>query len=134
MDDGQTLVSQKVYCKNIIQTLSMECRRKYLKSRIYVRAFVNDSKISNIISSAFLIQIDDGQPLMSRKVYCKNTIQALSMECRRKYVASVYACFCERRFLKFLISVCTFNTDGWWPTSVIAKSVQKYHPSIVDGI
>ena len=60
--------------KCTVKILSKHCqyRRKYLKSRIYVRAFVNDSKISNIISSAFLIQIDDGQPLMSRRVYCKN--------------------------------------------------------------
>ena len=33
--------------------------------------------------------MDDGQPLVSPRVYC-NTIQALSMECRRKYVGSMY--------------------------------------------
>ena len=39
------MISWRVYCKNIIQALSMECRRKYVGS---VYAFVNNSKISNI--------------------------------------------------------------------------------------
>ena len=79
----------------------MECRRKYLKSRICVRAFANDSKISNIISSAFLIQMDDGQSLMSRRVYCKNIIQA----CRRKYLKNR---ICIRAFANDFVNGARF--------------------------